>query len=159
MGVLAATILVIATNAGLIGISRLSWSLAEHRQLPMAFARVHRRYRTPWFTIAFFSFLERVTIHGDRRMQLAVVLFDAFEVLPDQFPGSDPPLLHRLLHFRNACLDDGEWRACGWRGGFFRLRACSERGGGEEQRGGYQQSSHARDVNTSVPAGNLRPLW
>src|SRR3954451_752124 len=57
VGVLAATILVIATNAGLIGISRLSWSLAEHRQLPLAFARVHKRYRTPWFTIAFFSFL------------------------------------------------------------------------------------------------------
>src|SRR5207247_9142521 len=49
--------LVIATNAGLIGISRLSWSLAEHRQLPSVFARVHRRYRTPWFTIAFFSVL------------------------------------------------------------------------------------------------------
>ncbi len=57
VGVLAATILVIATNAGLIGISRLSWSLAEHRQLPLAFARVHHRYRTPWFTIAFFSLL------------------------------------------------------------------------------------------------------
>ena len=37
VGVLAATILVIATNAGLIGISRLSWSLAEHRQLPAVF--------------------------------------------------------------------------------------------------------------------------
>src|SRR4029453_8056372 len=57
VGVLAATILIIATNAGLIGISRLSWSLAEHRQLPLAFARVHRRYRTPWFTIVFFSLL------------------------------------------------------------------------------------------------------
>jgi APA family basic amino acid/polyamine antiporter len=57
VGVLAATILVIATNAGLIGISRLSWSLAEHRQLPKIFARVHNRYRTPWFTIAFFSVL------------------------------------------------------------------------------------------------------
>jgi APA family basic amino acid/polyamine antiporter len=57
VGVLAGTILIIATNAGLIGISRLSWSLAEHRQLPLAFARVHKRYRTPWFTIAFFSLL------------------------------------------------------------------------------------------------------
>jgi APA family basic amino acid/polyamine antiporter len=57
VGVLAATILVIATNAGLIGISRLSWSLAEHRQLPPLFAAVHAKYRTPWFTIAFFSFL------------------------------------------------------------------------------------------------------
>ena len=34
VGILAATILFIATNAGMIGISRLSWSLAEHRQLP-----------------------------------------------------------------------------------------------------------------------------
>jgi basic amino acid/polyamine antiporter, APA family len=57
VGVLAATILLIATNAGLIGISRLSWSLAEHRQLPEIFARLHHRYRTPWFTIAFFSVL------------------------------------------------------------------------------------------------------
>ena len=57
VGILAATILVIATNAGLIGISRLSWSLAEHRQLPAIFARVHRTYRTPWFTIGFFSVL------------------------------------------------------------------------------------------------------
>jgi APA family basic amino acid/polyamine antiporter len=47
--------LFIATNAGLIGISRLSWSLAEHRQLPSIFARLHKRHRTPWFTIVVFS--------------------------------------------------------------------------------------------------------
>jgi basic amino acid/polyamine antiporter, APA family len=57
VGILAATILLIATNAGLIGISRLSWSLAEHRQLPGLFSRLHPRYRTPWFTIIFFSLL------------------------------------------------------------------------------------------------------
>ena len=62
VGALAATILVIATNAGLIGISRLSWSLAEHRQLPGAFARLHPRYRTPWFTIAFFSVLAAILL-------------------------------------------------------------------------------------------------
>jgi basic amino acid/polyamine antiporter, APA family len=55
VGALAATILVIATNAGMIGISRLSWSLAEHRQLPGAFAKLHPGYQTPWFTILFFS--------------------------------------------------------------------------------------------------------
>jgi APA family basic amino acid/polyamine antiporter len=55
VGILASTILFIATNAGLIGISRLSWSLAEHRQLPSIFSRLHRRYRTPWFTILVFS--------------------------------------------------------------------------------------------------------
>jgi APA family basic amino acid/polyamine antiporter len=57
VGVLAATILFIATNAGLIGISRLSWSLAEHRQLPAAFSTLHPRYRTPAFTIVFSSVL------------------------------------------------------------------------------------------------------
>ncbi len=62
VGVLAATILFIATNAGLIGISRLSWSLAEHRQLPSAFSRLHASYRTPWFTIVFFSVLAGVLI-------------------------------------------------------------------------------------------------
>src|SRR3954452_18511009 len=62
VGALAATILIIATNAGLIGISRLSWSLAEHRQLPGAFARLHPRYRTPWFTIAFFSGLATILL-------------------------------------------------------------------------------------------------
>ncbi len=55
VGILAATILFIATNAGLIGISRLSWSLAEHKQLPSIFARLHRKHRTPWFTIVVFS--------------------------------------------------------------------------------------------------------
>jgi APA family basic amino acid/polyamine antiporter len=55
VGILAATILFIATNAGLIGISRLSWSLAEHRQLPGIFAQLHPKHRTPWFTIVVFS--------------------------------------------------------------------------------------------------------
>jgi APA family basic amino acid/polyamine antiporter len=62
VGLLAATILFIATNAGLIGISRLSWSLAEHRQLPALFSRLHASFRTPWFTIVFFSILAAVLI-------------------------------------------------------------------------------------------------
>jgi APA family basic amino acid/polyamine antiporter len=62
VGVLAATILFIATNAGLIGISRLSWSLAEHRQLPGIFSQLHPGFRTPWFTILFFSLLAAVLI-------------------------------------------------------------------------------------------------
>ena len=36
VGILAATILLIATNAGLIGVSRLTYSLGQHRQLPPA---------------------------------------------------------------------------------------------------------------------------
>src|SRR5947209_14600836 len=62
LGFLAATILFIATNAGMIGISRLSWSLAEHRQLPRLFSQLHARYRTPWFTLLFFSALASTLI-------------------------------------------------------------------------------------------------
>ena len=62
VGVLAATILVIATNAGLIGISRLSWSLAEHRQLPRAFAALSGRYGTPYFTIILFSIVAAILV-------------------------------------------------------------------------------------------------
>ena len=50
VGLLATTILFIATNAGntSIGISRLSWSLSEHRQAtPSIFSRLHPTYRTP----------------------------------------------------------------------------------------------------------------
>ncbi len=62
VGILAATILFIATNAGMIGISRLSWSLSEHRQLPQLFSRLHPTYRTPWFTLVFFSMLASTLI-------------------------------------------------------------------------------------------------
>src|SRR3989440_453571 len=62
VGVLAATILIIATNAGLIGISRLSWSLAEHKQLPSAFARLSSRYGTPYFTIISFSIVAAILL-------------------------------------------------------------------------------------------------
>jgi APA family basic amino acid/polyamine antiporter len=62
VGILAATILFIATNAGMIGISRLSWSLSEHRQLPSLFSQLHSKYRTPWFTLVFFSMLASTLI-------------------------------------------------------------------------------------------------
>ncbi len=62
VGVLAATILFIATNAGLIGISRLSWSLSEHRQLPSIFSQLHPKFRTPWFTIVSFSIIAGLLI-------------------------------------------------------------------------------------------------
>ena len=55
VAVLAGTILLIATNAGLLGISRLSFSLSEHRELPSAFKRVHSKFKTPYVAILVFS--------------------------------------------------------------------------------------------------------
>ncbi|MBJ7599278.1 APC family permease [Candidatus Nephthysia bennettiae] len=55
VAILAFTILVIATNAGLIGISRLSYSLASSDLFPGAFAKLHPKYRTPFISIAVFG--------------------------------------------------------------------------------------------------------
>ena len=55
VGLLAATILIIATNAGIIGVSRLTYSMGLHRQLPPIISRVHPKYSTPYVAIIFFS--------------------------------------------------------------------------------------------------------
>ena len=55
VAILAFTILVIATNAGLIGISRLSYSLATGDLFPGTFARLHPKYRTPFISIVVFG--------------------------------------------------------------------------------------------------------
>ena len=55
VGVLAAVILLIATNAGLIGVSRLTYSMGQHRQLPEGLRQVHPKYRTPYIAILIFA--------------------------------------------------------------------------------------------------------
>src|SRR5215204_4957648 len=55
VGALAAVILLIATNAGLIGVSRLTFSMGQHRQLPEGLRQVHPKYRTPYIAILIFS--------------------------------------------------------------------------------------------------------
>jgi basic amino acid/polyamine antiporter, APA family len=55
VGVLAATILFIATNAGVIGASRITYAMAGYRQLPELFRRVHPRFKTPWISLIVFA--------------------------------------------------------------------------------------------------------
>ena len=55
VGVLAATILFIATNAGVIGASRITYSMASYRQLPEVVRRLHPRYKTPWLSLVVFA--------------------------------------------------------------------------------------------------------
>ena len=62
VGVLAAVILLIATNAGLIGVSRLTYSMGQHRQLPERLRQVHPRYRTPYIAILVFSAIAAITL-------------------------------------------------------------------------------------------------
>jgi basic amino acid/polyamine antiporter, APA family len=62
VGILAAVILLIATNAGLIGVSRLTYSMGQHRQLPESLRQVHPRYRTPYVAILIFAAIAIVTL-------------------------------------------------------------------------------------------------
>ncbi len=55
VGILAATILFIATNAGVIGASRITYAMASHRQLPEMFRRLHPRLKTPWLALLVFG--------------------------------------------------------------------------------------------------------
>jgi len=55
VGILAATILFIATNAGVIGASRITYSMSSYRQLPDAFRRLHPVFKTPWLALVVFA--------------------------------------------------------------------------------------------------------
>ncbi len=57
VGILAATILFIATNAGVIGASRITYAMASHRQLPEVFRRLHPKLKTPWLALLVFGAL------------------------------------------------------------------------------------------------------
>jgi APA family basic amino acid/polyamine antiporter len=62
VGLLAATILLVATNAGLIGLSRLSYSMGQYRQLPELLRQLHPRFRTPYVAIIVFGGLACLTM-------------------------------------------------------------------------------------------------
>jgi APA family basic amino acid/polyamine antiporter len=62
VGVLAATILILATNAGLIGVSRLTYSMGQYRQLPDRLRTLHPRFRTPYIAILLFGAIACVTM-------------------------------------------------------------------------------------------------
>src|SRR3954452_21685074 len=62
VGVLAAVILIIATNAGLIGVSRLTFSMGQHPQLPDRIRQVHPKFHTPYIAILAFSAIAALTM-------------------------------------------------------------------------------------------------
>ncbi len=55
VGILAAVILLIATNAALIGLSRLTFSMGQYRQLPEALRQIHPKFKTPYVALIVFS--------------------------------------------------------------------------------------------------------
>jgi APA family basic amino acid/polyamine antiporter len=62
VGILAATILFLATNAGMIGVSRLTYSMGQYRQLPEGLRVLHPKFRTPYVAISVFGLIACLTI-------------------------------------------------------------------------------------------------
>ncbi len=62
VAILAASILLLATNAGLMGISRLAFSLGRHKLIPPSLSRVHRSFKTPHVSIILFGLVAIVIL-------------------------------------------------------------------------------------------------
>jgi len=69
-GVVAAVILLIASNAGLLGCSRLAFSMGEHYQVPSACYKIHPRFRTPYVSLAIFTALSALVVVASRGKML-----------------------------------------------------------------------------------------
>ncbi len=62
IAILAGTILLIATNAGLIGISRLAFSMGSHKMIPPVLSKIHPRFKTPFIAIILFGIIAIVIL-------------------------------------------------------------------------------------------------
>jgi APA family basic amino acid/polyamine antiporter len=62
VGILAAMTLFVAANAGLIGASRLSFSMGEHYQLPRFLYKLHPRFKTPYTALIFFAVIACIVV-------------------------------------------------------------------------------------------------
>ncbi len=66
IGLLAAIILFVAANAGLIGASRLSFNMGENYQLPRTVYRLHKKHKTPVVSLGIFAVLAMIIVIASR---------------------------------------------------------------------------------------------
>ena len=62
VGLTAAIVLLIAANAGLVGCSRLVFSMGEYYQVPSFCYKIHPKYQTPYITLILFAILSAVVV-------------------------------------------------------------------------------------------------
>ena len=70
VGLMAAILLMLASNGGLIGSSRLTFSMGEHYQVPYFFYRTHPRFRTPHISLIVFAALACILVLVSRGKML-----------------------------------------------------------------------------------------
>jgi APA family basic amino acid/polyamine antiporter len=66
IAIIAAIVLAVAANAGLMGASRLSFNMGEYYQLPRFFYAIHPRFRTPIVALAIFSIFAGFVVLASR---------------------------------------------------------------------------------------------
>jgi len=66
VGLLAASLLFVAANAGLIGASRLAFNMGEYYQLPRFFYKIHPKFRTPYPSLLFFTIVASLIVIASR---------------------------------------------------------------------------------------------
>ncbi|PIQ83336.1 MAG: amino acid permease [Candidatus Omnitrophica bacterium CG11_big_fil_rev_8_21_14_0_20_63_9] len=76
VGLLGATILFVAANAGLIGASRLTFAMSEHFTLPRMFYRLHPRFKTPYVSLIVFTALAGFVVLWAQRLTHIAELYN-----------------------------------------------------------------------------------
>ena len=75
VAIVGGIILFIATNASIIGASRLSYSMSSNYQLPSLFNNLHSRYKTPYISIIVFSTVAVVIVLIGKDLDSLVKLY------------------------------------------------------------------------------------
>ncbi len=76
VGFLGATILFVAANAGLIGASRLTFSMSEHFTLPRIFYKIHPKFKTPYVSLITFTVLAAAIVAVAKRLTHIAELYN-----------------------------------------------------------------------------------
>lgn len=76
IAILGATILTIAANAGVIGASRLAYSMANNYQLPTFFSRLHPRLKTPYLALGSFTVVAILVILVAKNLKVLADLYN-----------------------------------------------------------------------------------
>jgi APA family basic amino acid/polyamine antiporter len=105
VGAFAAVVLWQVTNGTMLGVSRLTYALATHRQIPSALGKLHPKYGTPYVTVVIASFLAAGLAFGAGVKFLAgIFAFGAmlaftiahFSVIALRFKEADAPRAFRI---------------------------------------------------------------
>ncbi len=118
VGLLAATILFIATNAGVIGASRITYAMAGYRQLPAVFRRLHPRFKTPWLSLIVFARhrLDPRAAAGEDELPRHDVLVRRDALVHGRARGGDPAAAAAAptRSSRSSARPNFTWRGVDW---------------------------------------------